>query len=235
MKALIIIRTLVALLVVAGSARGAEVYFDTVSTAKAARLHGAYFSAGGGIADNVGVGTGPRLRGFDMSGDSGWSVGLKFGYAFVTPIPIRPSIELELNYLNSELHGEGGPLGQFDSELHAYSAMGNLVLALDFEEFRDNYGDVLAALKPYVGAGAGIGYVHQNDVRFTRTNGNVARKDEGGEASFGYQVFGGLEIELAPEFSLYGEYKYVNFYDLGNADIQGADFSVWSLGMKFQY
>lgn len=230
------IRLLVlAALSMAGLARGAEVYFDTVSTAKAGRLHGAYFSAGGGFADNVGVGTGPRLRGFDVSGDSGWAASIKFGYSFITPLPIRPSLELELGYLNSELHGEGGSQGKFDSELHAYSAMGNAVLALDFEEYREGYGDLLAAIKPYIGAGVGIAYVHQNDVRFTRNTGYVARKNEGGEVSFGYQIFGGLEVEISPEFSIYGEYKYMDLYDLGNADIQGAEFSVWSLGMKFQY
>jgi opacity protein-like surface antigen len=223
-----------AILALAGLANGAEVYFDTVSTAKASRLHGAYFTAGGGVVENVGVGTGPRLTGYDFDSGSGWSAGIKFGYAFVTPTPFTPAVELELAYLNSELHGEGGGLGSFDSELHSYSAMANAVLALDLESLGD-YGNVMASIKPYIGAGVGIAYVHQNDVRFTRADGRVSRKDEGGEVSMGYQFFGGVEFEFSPEFSIFGEYKYVNYYDLGNADIQGADFSVWSLGMKFQY
>lgn len=223
-----------ATLAFAGLANGAEVYFDTVSTAKASRLHGAYFTAAGGVVENVGVGTGPRLTGYDFDSGSGWSAGVKFGYAFVTPTPFTPAVELELSYLNSELHGEGDDLGTFDSELHSYSAMANAVLALDLESLGD-YGNVMASIQPYIGAGVGIAYVHQNDVRYTRADGRVSHKDEGGEVSMGYQFFGGVEFEFSPEFSVFGEYKYVNYYDLGNADIQGADFSVWSLGMKFQY
>lgn len=233
MKKLIKQLLLAALTCAAGHSPAAEVYFDTVSTAKAARLQGGYFSAGGGIVENTGVEVGPRLKGFDFDNGRGWAAGLKFGYSWVTPLPIRPALELELGFLGSDMHADGGANGSFDTNLQSYSAMANFVLALDFEEYRD-YGSLLGAIKPYVGAGAGIAYVRQDDTRFTRNTGRIIHTDVESEVAFAYQFFGGVEVELAPEFSLYSEYKFVNLPEIGG-DVQEADFGVWSFGMKLQY
>jgi opacity protein-like surface antigen len=58
---------------------------------------------------------------------------------------------------------------------------------------------------------------------------------DGGEAGFAYQLLAGVEVEVAENFSVYGEYRYLDLYDFGNGDINGADISTWIVGLRFQY
>jgi opacity protein-like surface antigen len=214
---------------------GAEVYFDTVSTSKASRLHGAYFSVYGGGTSVENVDVSSRLDGLKVGDDGGWMAGIKFGYSFDTPLPLRPAAELEIFGLSTDLSGRGNGYS-YDSDLAAYGAMGNLVLALDLDGFSGSIGDFVPRLKPYVGAGAGLAYVTQNHIRIKRPGKELKKpEDGGGEIGFGYQLFAGLELELAEEFSVYGEYKFVNLYDISSGQVDGAEFSIWSLGMKVQY
>jgi opacity protein-like surface antigen len=87
-----------------------------------------------------------------------------------------------------------------------------------------------------VGAGVGYGYGYQNQIAYKRS-GQRERSNlsDGGESGFAYQLLAGVEVELADNFSVFGEYRYMDLYDFGNGDIKGAEVSSWLLGMRFQY
>ena len=71
--------------------------------------------------------------------------------------------------------------------------------------------------------------------RLRRFDGRGARPENGSKASFGYQIFGGVEVELSEELSLYGEYRYLDLYDLGQGDLQGAALNQFLFGMRLAY
>lgn len=229
-------RLLTALLCLAGTSltQAAEVYFDTVSTAKTSRLHGAYISAHTGVSDTGSIDTSDRLSRMGVKGDTGWTAGLKFGYMFTTPTVLRPALELELSYLTSELSGSKGSRNTYRSDFQAFNAFGNAVMAFDFEDQNTPSDDFLAKIKPYIGAGVGVSLTRNERVE-ARIDGRRIKDEDGGKTSFGYQVFAGLEVPLSDELSLFGEYKYVNLYDLGGGDIQGADFNLYTVGLRLQY
>ena len=213
----------------------AEVYFDTVSTAKASRLQGAYVSAYGGSSSVTQTTLHPRYKGLGSRGSDGWAAGVKFGYQFTTPLPIRTAAELELGYLNSTVDVFRNSENYFRGNLQSYHAFGNLVLGLDLEGFAPEGTDERALMiKPYIGAGAGVALTSlQDEVR--RFDGRGARPENGSKASFGYQIFGGVEVELSEELSLYGEYRYLDLYDLGQGDLQGAALNQFLFGMRLAY
>lgn len=230
-------RHLLASLILLGAAstQAAEVYFDTVSTAKATRLHGAYVSAHAGANTVQSVSTGKNLNGHSLQDATGWSAGVRFGYAFATPIPVRPSLELELGYLTNDINLQRSSKNSYKGSLQSFHAFGNVVLALDMENhLSETSSDFWRKIKPYIGAGAGMSYARLQHLEYIR-DGRKVNDEDGGQISFGYQVFGGVEYAFTDSFSIYGEYKYLSLYDLGGGDVQGADFSEYLIGMKFQY
>jgi outer membrane autotransporter protein len=212
----------------------AEVYFDTVNTASASRLHGAYFGTFAGGANALGAGTSQRLRNLNVKGDGGWIGGVEFGYKWATPVGINLAAELELYYLQQNMSGSDGG-ESYRSSLHAFGAMANGIVQLDFESLLGEEAGWLANVKPYVGAGVGYGYGNQNKIAYKRSGQRERNLTDGGEAGFGYQLIAGIEVELAENFSFYGEYRYMNLYDFGNSDINSVDFNIWALGVRFQY
>jgi len=217
------------------AASAAEVYFDTVSTAKATRLHGAYVSAYAGANSVQSVATSSRLAGHSKEDATGWSAGVRFGYMFSTPIPIRPSVELELGYLTNDINLQRSSKNSYKGSLQSFNAFGNVVLTLDMENhLGESSSDFWRKVKPYIGAGAGMAYARLQHLEYIR-NGRRVNDEDGGQISFGYQVFGGIEYAFTDAFSIYGEYKYLSLYDLGGGEVQGADFSEYLIGMKFQY
>lgn len=232
-------RNLLATLLLAGlgntSVSAAEVYFDTVSTAKATRLHGAYISAYAGANRVQSVATSSELSGHSTKGATGWSAGARFGYSFATPIPIRPSVELELGYLTNDINLQRSSKNSYKGSLQSFHAFGNVVLSLDLENhLGDTSSDFWRKVKPYIGAGAGMAYARLQHLEYIR-DGRRVNDEDGGQISFGYQAFAGVEYAFTDSFSIYGEYKYLSLYDLGGGEVQGADFSEYLIGMKFQY
>jgi outer membrane autotransporter protein len=217
------------------SANAAEVYFDTVSTAKATRLHGAYVSAYTGANTVQSVATNSRLAGHTSKDATGWSAGVRFGYSFATPIPVRPSVELELGYLNNDINLVRNSRNSYKGGLQSFHGFGNVVLSLDLENhLGESSSDFWRKVKPYIGAGAGMAYARIQRLEYIR-DGRRVDDEDGGQISFGYQVFGGVEYAFTDSFSIYGEYKYLSLYDLGGGEVGGADFSEYLIGMKFQY
>lgn len=227
--------TLLSLFLAASAAPAAEVYFDTVNTASASRLHGAYFGAFAGGVNALGADTSRRLRNLNVSGQgAGWIGGVEFGYKWATPVGLNLAAELELYYLQQDLRGESGR-ERYRSTLNAFGAMGNGIVQLDLESLLGEEAGWIANVKPYVGAGVGFGYGYQNQIAYKRPGRREKQLDDGGEAGFAYQLIAGVEVELADNFSVYGEYRYLDLYDFGNGDIKGIDFSTWVLGVRFQY
>ncbi len=219
----------------AAAAPAAEVYFDTVNTAKATRLHGAYFGAFAGGANALGTSTSKRLRNLNVDGDGmGWIGGVEFGYKWATPVGLNLAAELELYYLNQDIAGSDGG-ERYRSSLSAFGAMANGIVQLDLETLLGEDAGWVGAIKPYVGAGVGFGYGYQDHIAYKHPGKKEKQLDDGGEAGFAYQLIAGVEVELADNFSFYGEYRYLNLYDFGNGDIEGVDFSAWVLGVRFQY
>ena len=226
--------TLLALLLTA-SAPAAEVYFDTVSTASASRLHGAYFGAFAGGVNAHGAETSRRTRNLNVDGNGlGWMTGVEFGYKWATAVGVNLAAELELYYLQQDMAGSTGS-ESYRSTLNAFGAMGNGIVQFDLGAMLGEEAGWLANVKPYVGAGVGFGYGYQNQIAYKAPGRRTRQLDDGGEAGFAYQLIAGVEVDLADNFSVYGEYRYLNLYDFGNSDIASVDFSAWVLGVRFQY
>lgn len=217
------------------SSDAAEIYFDTVSTAKAGRLHGAYFGTFVGGADAGGAVTTGRLEKVPVDGGKvGWIAGVEFGYKWATPVGINLAAELELYYLNQEVSGSRGG-AKYRSDLGAFGAMTNGIIQFDLESIIGPDAGWIGAIKPYIGAGVGVGYGYQNNAAYQASGRSEKSQNDGGEAGFAYQLLAGVEVELAENFSVYGEYRYLDLYDFGNGDIGGVDFSAFVLGARFQY
>jgi opacity protein-like surface antigen len=229
-------RTLLATLLLSSAALpAAEVYFDTVSTAKATRLQGSYVSAYAGSSTVASGTAGGRFKGGSVRDDGGWSAGVKMGYNFSTPLPLRTAVELDLGYLNSGVNVFRDSNNSYRGNLQSYHAFGNFVLGLDLEGFApEGTSERALMIKPYLGAGVGVGMTQLSDQVIER-NGNTFRPDNGSKASFGYQVFGGVEFEFSEELSFYTEYKRLSFYDLGAGDLQSADLNQFLFGVRLAY
>jgi len=214
----------------------AEVYFDTVNTAKASRLHGAYFGAFAGGANVTGTTTSQRVSSLGVEGKgAGWIGGVEFGYKWVTPVGLNFAAELEFYYLNQDISGNNGR-SSYRSSLSAFGAMANGIVQLDLESILGEDAGWVGRIKPYLGAGVGAGYGYQNDIAYKPAGGRErSNLSDGGEAGFAYQLLAGVEVEVAENFSVYGEYRYLDLYDFGNGDINGADISTWIVGLRFQY
>ena len=223
-------------LLAAAPASAAEVYFDTVNTASATRLHGAYFGAFAGGANVTGTSTSSRtLRGVGVDGDGmGWIGGVEFGYKWATPVGLNFAAEVEFLYLSQDISGASGG-ASYRSNLGYFGAFGNGVVQLDLESLMGPEAGWIARVKPYVGAGVGYGYGYENQINIKRPGGRERSVNDGGESSFAYQLFAGVEVEMADNFSIYGEYRYLDIYDFGNGTIEGADVSTWILGARFNY
>ncbi len=97
------------------------------------------------------------------------------------------------NSLGFQIEENGTATGKGKSGLVTYSSMVNLIL---------RYPGPYA--RPYVGIGGGLsnGILHDSDI--------PGRKDNNIEASsaLGYQFFGGIQLVVAANWFVFGEYKY---------------------------
>lgn len=215
------------------SLKAAEVYFDTVSTEKAVRTHGAYFGLFGGGATNFEVDGGQGLEEASQQDKNGWFVGAEIGYQFRTPFPIRPAIELELFYLSNDYRAEVGG-GKAAADLYHVNLMANVLLALDLTDYRDELG-FLASFHPYIGVGAGAAYTNVSSGSITTAEGRTLSLGDGAKVTLAYQLIAGLEIDLSDYFSIYGEYRRLWIDDIAGSSLTSGDQNLWGLGFKVQY
>ncbi len=229
----ILIATVAAFAALTPALRADEVFFDTVSTEKASRMSGAYFGVFGGGATTADSSTGTPLEGANVDGGSGWFAGAEVGYYFRTPFPIRPAIELEAFYLGTEVDSSGST--DFRSDLWAAGAFVNLLLALDLSMYAEDLGPFWSSLRPYVGAGIGAAYTKLNGGSVQHKDGTSTRIDSSSSVGFAYQLFAGLEVALADDLSIYGEYKYLVLDNTGSEAVSEVASNLWTLGVKVQY
>ncbi len=97
------------------------------------------------------------------------------------------------NSLRFPIEENGAETGKGKSGLVTYSSMVNVIL---------RYPGPYA--RPYVGIGGGLsnGILHHSDI--------PGRRDRNMETSLapGYQFFGGIQLVVAPNWFVFGEYKY---------------------------
>jgi len=102
--------------------RADEVYFDTISTKRVAREHGAYFGAFGGGASLQGASFQGKLDGLDALDDNGLFVGAEFGYSFKTGLPLQLFTEFEASYLSTAFDADG-PISVYRSDLRSINLL----------------------------------------------------------------------------------------------------------------
>lgn len=188
------------------------------------------------------------LRGGELGDSTGFTGGLKLGYSWQTPIFIRPSVEVEFAYLTDDLTPTGsvngsvrktGQLKSGGGDLSAIVGTVNLVLALDLGAIRDQVGEFVAALHPYIGVGVGGAYSSVDPfvakVRTSEGRNEKIRVDGGSKIGFAYQLLAGLEIDLDDELSIFGEYKRMSLEGTGSSSIRDYERDLWVFGCKFAY
>ncbi len=215
-----------------GPARAGDVWHKMGVTERVGRPHGAYFGFFGGGAPSPDVGVGGLLSGYAVDTDSAWMLGVEFGYEFNTPYCIRPSLEVELFYLDYDFVATDG-FGIARAELDHINLMFNAVVALDLG---DNCpcDSLRARLHPYIGAGIGGAHTGAGDNFLDVGTVSVAFAD-GSSLSFAAQVFGGLEFDLNECFSIYGEYRWLHIADLPGGALSDSDLGMWNTGLKIRY
>jgi opacity protein-like surface antigen len=188
-----------------------------------------------------------ELRGAELGDSTGFTGGLKLGYSWQTPIFIRPSVEVEFAYLTDDLtptgsvDGSARKAGQIKSgggDLNALVGTVNLVLALDLGGIRDQVGDFVAGLHPYIGIGVGGAYssVERFETKVRSGGGDEKIRVEGGsKIDFAHQLLAGLEIDLDDELSIFGEYKRISLDSTGSKSIRDYERDLWVFGCKFAY
>lgn len=222
----------------ASLAPAAEVYFDTISTEKASRLSGAYFGVFGGsdFDQDADVNPGDAGPSFTLDGQGSLFLGVEFGYEWQTPFPLRTGFEVEAMYLSNdfEAHNE---FSEISADFHSAVIMANLTLALDLADYRDDVGPFWAAFHPYIGAGFGGAYTWQRNGKIKDlTDGSEISNGNSGDFTFAYQLFAGVEFDLTDTLSLYAEYKYLVFDDLGTSSgISDYQHNLFGAGLKMQY
>jgi len=131
--------------------------------------------------------------------DSGLAIGAKAGHWFNNEP--RFGVQLDLNHHTADLDTivTGGTTYIAVGEVNVTSLTVNALVRLPEGKFR-----------PYAGIGGGF---FNGEVE----SGSVSNDD----TVFGWQVLAGVDIDVAPKFSIFGEYKYsaANF-DIGSADTE---------------
>lgn len=217
-------------------APAAEVYFDTISTEKATRLSGAYFGVFGGADVDQDADVNPNnSRPLNLDGEGSLYLGVEFGYQWQTPFPLRTGFEVEAMYLANDFEASNA-LTSASADFHSAVVMANLTLALDLSDYRDDLGPFWASFHPYIGAGVGGAYVWQRNYKLERANGSIQNGGNSGDFTFAYQLFAGVEFDLTDTLSLYAEYKYLVFDDLGaSTGVSDYQHNLFGAGLKMQY
>ncbi len=217
------------------SATGAEVYFDTVSTEKAVRTQGSYWSLFGGGVAGTEADYANDYSGFSNSSENGFFVGTELGYEFHTPFPIRPALEVELFYVDTKMNAEGPDSSTLRADLQHINLMANVVLALDLGQGQEEVGSFASALHPYVGAGLGVAYASMGSRNIDTPEGKSKSLGDSSDFTFAYQVFAGLELDLGDYVSIYGEYRYLVLQELAGGSVSDFAEDLWGFGVKVKY
>ena len=205
---------------------------NTVSTVKAMRQHGAYWSAFAGAAFDFSASGAGAFGKYSAEDEGGWMAGIKAGYSFETPGVFRPAAEIEVAYLDNELRGSNGSGDSFSGDLFHLTLMANAILGIDMGELTGLAG--FSGLRPYVGAGVGVAYSSVRGLSVEENGKSRSRGDSSG-SSLAYQFIGGLEYQLSEYVSLFTDYRYFVIDDIAGGEFGEATQDLWTVGVKINY
>ncbi|MDF2764319.1 MAG: surface antigen msp4 family protein [Rhodospirillales bacterium] len=159
--------------------------------ASPAQAEGIYVGAFGGVGNLEDADLEAGGVDFDFESDTGWLVGAAVGYGFDFGLRTEAEIAYRMNDLD-----EGSVAGVdfgVDGDTTALSFMGNLWFDVP----------VAWAVRPFIGAGAGMAQVSLNDAEAGA--GEIA---DDSDWVFAYQLGAGLGYRLNPTLDLTAEYRY---------------------------
>ncbi|MET0599873.1 MAG: outer membrane beta-barrel protein [Mesorhizobium sp.] len=147
--------------------------------------------------------------------DTGWVGGLAVGTQFDVG-GFRPRAEIEVGYMRSDIDRhviDGVPIAGPDAVGHTGVLYGLVNGYLDFGP---------GPLKPYVGAGLGIGHAEFQDQGVDSLGGTFM--DDSG-TGFAWQIGGGLSYSFNAQATVELGYRYFNVEDVGLTAIDGTESS----------
>lgn len=131
--------------------------------------------------------------------------GIKVGYGWGGQT-IQPAVELDLFYNGADYavdaRVDGDRIGSVTGRFDTGAALVNGIIRFDFDRF-----------KPYVGVGIGGWLGQVEDTRIAGTSGGgvrIASDDTKGD--FALQAIAGFDYFVTPRFSLFTEYKFLNYF-----------------------
>lgn len=162
------------------------------------------------IVDDGDVTLGGFRFSLEDNSDVGWFGGGKVGYVFGTG-PIRPAIELDAFYNSFDadvtIRGNGDE-AHVGGDVDSGAFLANFILRFDLGRFQ-----------PYIGGGVGFHYTEFNDPVVT-----VAGQSYEGVGDdvtdFAWQLIGGADYYFTEKFSLFLEYKYLNYEGTGGNGLE---------------
>lgn len=205
---------------------------NTISTVKAMRQHGAYWSAFAGAAFDFTASGAGNFGKYSAEDNGGWIAGIKGGYSFETPGIFRPAAEIEVGYLDNELRGSNGSGDSFRGDLFHLTLMANAILGIDMGELTGLSG--FSGFRPYVGAGVGVAYSSLRGLS-VEENGKSRSRGDSSETSLAYQLMAGLEYQLSEYVSLFTDYRYFVIDDIAGGEFGEATQDLWTVGVKINY
>jgi opacity protein-like surface antigen len=152
--------------------------------------------------------------------------GIKFGYVFGTGL-VRPALEADLFYngldTDIDVKVNGKKVADGSARIDSGAFMSNALVRFSFEKFQ-----------PYVGFGLGAWVAEGNDINF-KVNGETTKShvDTSAKSGLAWQILAGADYYFTPKFSVFMEYKFLNYVDavLDNTAQQ----QLVALGLRFHF
>jgi opacity protein-like surface antigen len=140
-----------------------------------------------------------RLGTVDVTGEVLTSIGPALSAAFGVGFHHGLRLEAEGNYLSNRIKGETGLSGEDlgTGTERKFGVMGNVLYEIGASRVR-----------PYVGAGAGVQYVHEPDA-VSSSGGVVVSVNGGTQGSFAYQIVGGAAFPINKRVSITADYRFL--------------------------
>jgi opacity protein-like surface antigen len=147
----------------------------------------------------------------DPKNDVGFFGGIKLGYVFGTGV-VRPALEGDFYYNGFRGGADFTLRDPFDDVLverdvttwiNSGTFMGNFILRFNLGRFQ-----------PYAGAGVGVYFAESAGTEIVNpVTGDVTVNTGGGEShtDLAWQVVAGSDYFFTPKFSVFTEYKYLNY------------------------
>ncbi|MEM9480912.1 MAG: outer membrane beta-barrel protein [Verrucomicrobiota bacterium] len=226
--------TTLALACIASGAFANEVYFDTISTKKASRVHGSYIGVFGGGAHSQTANFRESLSGAKLQDDDGWLAGIEFGYEFEILPVLTAFTEAEFTFMSTPLDGVASGI-EYRSDFRSVNAIFNFGVQLDLDDERHDVGDFWSNFKPFAGVGVGGAWTRSSNRKGFVDDRPVIGGDNDNDLAWAYQVFAGVEYAFSDYVSIYGEWRRMIIGDIGDGLIDDPEFDLWAIGMKFKY